>query len=614
MLELSCNLHSLEKKIEFNDSIITCSTNSPIPKKCLRQYVSKGIRNSELLEMMTNPALWPHSKQITKELTDIVQFDWLPQDLIIHSERLVSILNSVGNVELYVQKRLKWDCIADVSLLMNKYLLNENNMEVPKEFNELKQYVYKIETSAIGWCPHSNNDNTCYFVTAMKSARLIFWLLTLGNDISIQYCGEIEQEYSAIISKIYWLSLQNSFLLVTCNELGQIVAYDCSIEDNKIKNTQTKVLWPHTDKMVPISFHYYLYDDKIIILFNKHRHFLVQMFDRNMELLSQYVESVNDFKIVCITQKHNVFYLCTENVKMYTIDICIDDKKLNVVLNEIKIKDMYPGHELCSLAISENKALYALAMVDQRVQHRKLQLKVDVVLLCAETEIDAHITKIIQNPAKTLSNMWDQIEVLRLKTMKTKTLPKMDYKKLLKEGEKDVYKLKVYYVFLTLYYNLQKYVVKKRKRLLPELSIDKIKTHILKFQAIKTLTSLYERLQDGKELSEFDQQSFDGCKKFIQYYCEKYSKCITDLIPQNILNSVTTNIQHVCQCCDEELIGLTCKSNHLNMFCSLTFTPIVEMNYLICKVCGMTAQYELHKLKPLCPLCDRYLSDSLLPL
>lgn len=614
MLELSSNLYSLEKKIEFIDSVITCSTNSPVPKKYLRQYVSNGVRNSELLEMMTNPALWPHNKQITKEMTDIVQFDWLPQDLIIHSERLLSILNSVGNVELYVQKRLKWDCIADISLLMNKYLLNENNTELPKEFDDLKQFVYKIETSAICWSPYSNNNNTCYFITAMRSVRLIFWLLTLDNNISIQCCGEIEPAHSAIISKIYWVSLQNTFLLVTCNELGQIVAHDCSIGDNKMKNTQTKILWPHTDKMVPISFHYYLHDDKIIMLYNKHRHLIIQMFDRNIECLSQYVETVNDFKIVCITQNDNIFYLCTENVKMYTINICIEHNKLNVELNEIMIKDIYPGHELCSVAISKNKALFALAMVDQKVQHRKLQLKVHVVLMCAEAEFDANVAKIIYNPAKSLSNIWDQIEVLRLKTLKMKKLPIIDYKNLLKEGDSDVYKLKVYYVFLTLYFNLQKYIVKKRKGLLPEVSVDKIKTQILTFQAIKTLTSLHERHRDGKGLSEFDRQCLDGCKKFVQYYCDKYSKCINDLIPQNILNSVNGNVQYVCQCCDEDIVGFTCKYKHLNMFCSITFTPIVEDNYLVCKVCGMTAQYELRKQKPLCPLCDRYLSDSLLPL
>ncbi|XP_034827969.1 uncharacterized protein [Maniola hyperantus] len=610
LLEFSYNLNSLEKGIDFKECTVSCSKTSPLPEHYLTDYVSRGVRNLELVDMVTNSAFWPHNKLLMQELTKITAYQWSPFNLLCENDGLLAAVNSVGNVEFYGAQRRAWYSIMDFSSLMKTHLDEHINKicKNPKKFTDIKETVYFLETASICWASNLNEDNSCYFVTAQKSGDILFWSIKyhLGY-FETEFCGSIQHTNNIEIVQMLWITMEEHiFLLVCSNECGEIICYKCQMTEKQVTLLNIHYLWSYKDKMVTTYLHHHFEDDKLLLIFNKHRHLVIQMYDKNLKLLFQNVENVNDYKITSLTKYKDTFFLTTVNKKLYRIDYSIVDDTVQFSLEVIEFKDPGPSYELYGIAISTNSALFALAMINRKLLLKKQTVSIEIVLLSPDTGIDTEITNILNNPSKKLTHMWDVIELFRCKTMKTKKLPELDYGCLLND-DNDTYSMKVYLIILNLYHNLKKCITPGLQGWLPETSIEVIKEKILMLQAFTQIHNIYyANFKTNPCLSTFDYECFGCSKTYLDYYCKKYCKNLTDIVAADVLKTSDFRFKYLCQWCDESLIDFSCINKHVNMICSLTFTPI-ENDYLVCRSCNATATKELYSQNPTCIFCDLYL-------
>ncbi|CAK1590246.1 unnamed protein product [Parnassius mnemosyne] len=616
IIDYSYNLQCYDKKLDYFETMITAPKYSPVSELFENSFVKNGVRNSELVQMILDPTLWPHNNQLLNEMTSIAAFEWSPINFIGNMDSAIAVLTNVGCVELFGPNRLNWSCILNLSLLMKNNLkelsITKALDQTPTNAKELQEAAHALATTAICWADKINKDHSCYFVTAQKNGFILFWLLRCQEmQVEAKLIGHIESDLE--ILHISWVPLgNNKFLIITSDTLGKVFAYVCTVEDNLITCLTKEELWQYRDKMIAKHFNYIVSDENIILLYSKHRHFVVQMFDKNCKLKSQEVTNINDYKITDIKKGQNNFYLSTINNKLHKIEIHHNYNTLKIQTPLVEIKESYPTSELHGIGFSANGALCMLALIDRKVLWRKEPFKIDLLFLINSTNNhDFEVKAILNNPSSKLTNQWDNIEILRYKTMKTKMLPNLDYKQLLAESDIDIYNLKVYYILLKLYNNLESLCKNSSKGSLPETSVEVINDRIHASYASSCIENIHKKYKESNcILEDIDSETIYGAKAFLDYYCHKYKKGLPGTLDPSVLEIFKTDHQYICQCCDKEIEGFSCKSGHLNMFCSLTFTPIESDNYLVCKACGSLARTELLPNNPTCVFCDLFLSKN----
>ncbi|XP_023948186.2 uncharacterized protein LOC112053118 [Bicyclus anynana] len=610
LLEYSYNLHSLHKGIDFKESTVTCNTN-PVSSDYLNKYVSRGLKNMELVEMISNSAFWPHSKALMRELTIFTSYHWSPFYLLSENDTLLATVNSVGNVDFFAPRKHAWYSVLDFSTQVAPHLTEnlKKLSENPKTFEDVKETVYSIETSSVCWASELNEDNSCYFVTAQRSGDILFWSIKYHhNNFEIDLCDTIKSSTDVEIIHMFWIDFEQKCLLVCSKENGEVILYECDVTKKKITVLNTHNVWSYKDKMITNYLHFQIINGKLLLFFNKLRHFVIQMYDKNLKLLSQNVQNVNDYKITSITKFKDLLYLTTVNMKIYKINYSIENDSLHVSLEGVEIKEPAPSYELYGLAVSPNGSLFALSMINRKHLLKKQKTMVEIVLLSFDSGCDADMIKIINNPTKKLTHIWDVIETVRCKTIKSKKLPERDYSLLLKD-DSDMYSLKVYLIVLKLHINLKNSMAWSSSSLLSEKSVDVIKEKILMLQAFAQIHKLYANFKSNNSLYDFDHKCFAGSKNYLYYYCKKYGKNLNSLVTEDVLNITDLQFKYLCQWCEESLIDFSCKNKHTNMICTHSFTPI-ENDYLFCKCCNATAKSELYDQNPTCIFCDLHLVNE----
>ncbi|KAF9787665.1 hypothetical protein SFRURICE_017376 [Spodoptera frugiperda] len=598
-LEYAYNLECLDRNLDFAESALVSPTTSPATEVCKANFLKSEMRNADFTDMLLDSAFWPHNQALTQEMTSITMCKWSPQDFL-KSNSVLAVLNNIGGVEFFIKDRIVWKSILNLSPYITKLL--EHNKK-PGYFEELKESVYILETSAICWAPELNSDDSCCFVTAQKNGILLFWQLfsSMNEPQLIAYVTTNMED----MSLIRWIpKSEDSFFIVGTNLSGQISAFDLKLDPDGIKLLKTCPLWPHKDRMTAVALKYLKMNDKIIFITSKHRHLLVQAIDNDGNILSQYLNNINDHRISDIVYSCDGIYVTAVNVAIYKVNVTLSDANLKVDLIPLVIKEPYPLYELYSLRFSPNNVMCALAMVERKVQARKEALKLEIIFIGKEMKPECMLDTLLSNPTKKLTHYWDCVELLRFQITKLKWMPKLDYNELYASGARDIYKLKIYLILLTYISGLRK-VLRLVDITLPETSTDVVREKILYLHANQLLDSLCTKCQNEGQLSDLDMESLYGTKKYLEYYSKKYKTEIQ--LDQNVLNALENSCEYVCQCCDEQIEGFTCKSGHLNMFCMATFTPITSDDYLTCQCCNATSRADLEIENPICVFCDLYL-------
>lgn len=595
--EYSYNLECLDKKLDLIESCLSSPKDSPATDLCNSKFIRSEMRNIDYTEMIVNSSFWPHNASLTQEMTSIAMIEWSPPNYFKH-EAVLAVLNNIGGVEFFGHPQLKWKSLLN---LTPHVISNLQYNKSPKVFEELKESVYIVETSAICWARDLNTDKSCYFVTAQKNGNLLFW--KIHNDMkTVNLVGSKQTDLTEINQMLWIQKPDNKKCLICADSLGLINMYEFKIEENKINVNETHSLWKSKDRMIAHNLNYMVLNNHIVFICSKHRHLLIQVLDKSNKVVTEYLNNVNDHRIVQITITNDGIYLATVNVQIYKMIINYIDGHLSVDLTALDIKDPFTNHDLFSLQFSKNNMLCALAMIDRKVLCRKEQHKIQIAFLSTDAKLESALTKLMDSPTKKLTEYWDCIELLRFQITKLKVTPKVDFDALYQSGLQNIYVMKIYLVLVIFFSNLKKVLRLSSNVNLPEMSVETVRERILNLHAKSIVEVLRKKYQKEGQLTEDEIASLYGSKKYLEYYASKY-KTNLDL-DKNVFNVVKNNFEYTCQCCDSKIDGFTCGQGHLNMFCMETFTPITGYDYLLCRSCGTTAKCELLSENPTCVFCD----------
>ncbi|KAG7303430.1 hypothetical protein JYU34_011945 [Plutella xylostella] len=609
-LDFSSDVKCIEKKIDVVESQITCPKTSPASKLFTLEMTASPISNINYTQMLIDPTLWPHSHELMAEMASFISFEWSPPEFLFHNTSIVATLTNMGNMEFFVKRRLGWQSILCLSNSIDQHYdlkPSETCRATNASLLEIKQGVQKLQTCAICWGPAADNSS-CYFVTAQKNGDLLFWSIsTEETELNAKYITTVSIDKSAVTT-MKWINFKDQkFLLIYCNILGQLNTVLCEFSNGTIKLIKTNTLWNHEDRMVAKYITHTTVSDKLVILYTKHRHLVVQVLDDDQTVVSETFKNINDNRITSLQQKGHTFLLSTVNFKIYKVNISLSAQNISVDLSTFPINDSnyYPVYDLDGFDMSNNGVMCALAMSDKRVASRKENLTVTIAFLCLDINQMSQIA--LYKNCINLKHYWDYIELIRYYAVKLRMLPDIDLDKMCAPSKTHLFRLKFYLILLQLYTNLEENWIAP-KVTFPVTSIEEIKETIMYMQAQITVESLLTKYDKNNcKLERLDEETLVSAKMYLEYYCRKYKCNLGDIADISKLNRVSSDIILSCETCDQPLEGFVCKEGHANMFCSVTFTPIVSDDYLFCKRCNATARSELYSLKPKCIFCDFHL-------
>lgn len=600
IFKLSHNMHYAAKKIDYTVSFIPIPKHSPSAEFFFRELFYKPMKNLEFTEMILDSAFWSHNPQLVEEMTSVTAISWSPEGIFENNEHVLAILNNIGNVEIYGPHLQNFESLLNLSQFIKD---NTIEKDTPKNLESLITAVKAVQTISFCWGTKVDNSSL-YFVTVQRNGNILIWLLDFQSKVKVKLQGMIETDQE--IQSIKWLQkLKNTMLLICSNVSGQIYVYDCQITEH-ILVTNSTCLWSHKDRMVAKYLVYMVIDDRIALVCNKHRHLVIFLLDGNCNVLSQVCKNVNDNRITTIKNGEDCLYLSTVNSQLFKITLSIMSNNLNVNIDSIELTQ-YENSELYSFDTSTNAALWILGLCNRQVSHRKDTDKLDIVFF-HKTEIN-EVEILLNNPTNKLTNVWDHLQILRCKCLKQRFKPEIDLVELYTEGHTNVYRLKLYLIFLTLFLTLKQMSRDVEEYVLPETSIEIVKEKILLAQARTVIKEFYNNFICNKHVLDSSQlEYFVGAKNFIKNYCTKYQRDISEFVNLSIWNLNKIEAIYNCQCCDEVFRGLSCSQGHCNMFCMITFTAIENDEYLFCNNCNSTASIRLFKKNPMCVFCDLYLT------
>ncbi|KAJ0173160.1 hypothetical protein K1T71_011336 [Dendrolimus kikuchii] len=601
VFDYSYNLRCTDKQIDHLRYYIPVSKISPTTGLFKKFNFKSGMKNSQMTEMVLDPALWPHNDQLMEEATKYMIACWSPAGFMQNSDHVLAVLNCVGNVNIYAQNLQRWSNVFNLSSLVKKQF--PEHFKVEHNFDSIRKAAHALVTHSICWASEKNDDNSCYFVTAQRNATILFWCLQPGEtNIKGNYMGKFDSNFGEIVN-MNWIHKTKTEFLLLCSEIkGQLVAYNCKVVNNKISVCEKHVMWEHPDHMFVKSIHFFYIDHFLIIVFNKNRHVIFQVYDKDMLCIAQDIRKLNDYRVTDFVNSPDGLLVSTVNGNIYKIKVDIINDTLNVDITTMVVLDIASSMELYSMCLTKNNLIYILGMVDRKIKLRKEPDFIDIIFTTTEKDLDHIIDIILNNTSRKLTDFWDCIELLRYKIHKTKRMPELDYNQLYSDAENDVYKLKIYFMLLVFYTELG--VMKNYYLKMPETSIEYVKEKLLVHHAVSLIHKIEDSYHTNGVWNAKEIEYITGAKKYLEFFCRKNKRNINDLVKTSIFDKIKSNFSYTCQCCDNEIEEFTCKEGHLNMLCSLSFTPILSDEYLFCKICDMTARTDLGILKPLCVVCD----------
>lgn len=601
--ELTHNVDSLDKKINCLQSFLPPAKSKASSKLFTEHVINDSMRNINYTEMILDQAMWPHNAQLMDEMTCVVSFEWSPSELLPNQQSVLAVLNNIGGVDLFIKNNLKWKHVLELAGSFSDHF--RKTLREPRDFTALKDAAHILSSTALSWAPTLTGDKCCYIATAQKNGVIMFWLVSCqDNVVAVHFQGSIDSGEGEVLT-MRWIRISDHrFVLIGANIFGQIILLDCQIKPSLVQLNKSYIIWPDKDRMIPKQLQIITINDKIILICNKHRHLVILMIDKHYNVCGKYISNINDHRITCITNSRDEIYLTTVNCQIFKINISIDNTNLDVSLCPIACNNISSTSELYDISFSQNGVICTLITVDRKVNFRKEPLKINVVFATTNTKLNSLVQILIENPTKKLTNYWDVVELLRYKCMKHKEAPPIVYSELYEEACCDIYLLKLYLIFVTLYNNLKILFKVDPIPNIPEESLETIKEEMSVIHAEMVFRKYnLKRVNEG-ELEGFEKESMFGAINFLEFYCKKNKRLLTDILKFEKSDFGDVVCEYTCQGCDEKIQDFTCKNNHLNMFCSLTFTPIDSFEYLSCIWCNRTARIELASDDPKCLMCD----------
>ncbi|XP_011140872.2 uncharacterized protein LOC105184042 [Harpegnathos saltator] len=584
------------------------------------------LERKEVYSLLMEEAITPKLENVNDTVLRIIKVEWSPKNLIYPSQCILAILTAAGAIELLHKVSNEWYSICDISALrlnivqktikssLNKCVNSPNNVN---KYVRITDSMRMLQACSMAWSElfQVEKNSFAYFAVAYRSGDISIWKIHRISDFKVglkpTLVCRIELKITVKINVLCWISInENEHLLIVGYINGCIYGVKLIYDTNSLE-IESIVKYTDNDR-IAINYIHVIYKDKssIKILAVKGVCLLLLCINwtgllKNIQYLRTEgfnitgISSITAEKFLISTQQAHIFILDTRSNDLMCIDITTHLPQMRV---------QYLG-----LAHSPNKVMF--------INITSPNMVFDHLLVREPTTIHIFALKgatwdplAIINSSTNLKNIWDCIEVLRVKAAKAEDPSTVLCPTINKLESSPLYDLQIS-MWLTVMINVCK--VKKSIPSMDHIRQSKISQE-LPLIFIHSACAYLNNLVRRKVIDE-QKRAATLLRKYLKVYLaneanekderdEKARQCAREALKKTNYCTIVTD---KCDLCREKIDDLSwavtsCPSGHKLPRCAMTLLQIMSLEYLVCRICGQMFHSCLmqENEEPCCQFCD----------
>ncbi|KYN00857.1 PREDICTED: uncharacterized protein LOC108775552 [Cyphomyrmex costatus] len=583
-----------------------------------------NLKREEIYSLLMDDVITPKLDGVIDKCPRIVKVTWSPKNLISPSQCILAILNSAGAVELLHKVFNNWYSICDVLSLRLKIIQDEIKVGLDKyDLNEKLnnqsartiETIKKVQACSMAWSKLFKIEETlllkreeafAYFSVAYRNGDIVIWKVPRISNFtkSLQpiFVGLIHLNHASKINVLCWITININEHLIAVGYLdGRICGIKLTDNNN---NIQITLVEKYVDSdHIAVNYLYIIPQDNIKILAAKGSFLL---------LLCTNSKSIRYFRAPGFTITGVVpvnaqqFLITTQDSYTFIIDIESND------LVSINVKSHLPQTRVqyLGLAHSLNRVIFVNITSPNTVYDHLVIREPSIIHIFTLKDVCNPLSTI--RKSKKLGNVWDCMEILRLKALKAKN-PCNIFSPIPKNLELlSLYKLQV-----SMWMTVMKTVCTTKK---PIPNMDHIReskiTEALPLIFLHSACTYLENLINKDILSENETFAIFLLRRYLEIYqgipSDEDSNKLTTKRIRKILNTTTfySNQIEKCNLCGEIIDGMwhvrACPQGHKLPRCCMTLLQIKLLEYRVCPICGQIFHPCLEDIykEPQCQFCN----------
>ncbi|EFN83604.1 hypothetical protein EAI_10145 [Harpegnathos saltator] len=530
------------------------------------------LERKEVYSLLMEEAITPKLENVNDTVLRIIKVEWSPKNLIYPSQCILAILTAAGAIELLHKVSNEWYSICDISALrlnivqktikssLNKCVNSPNNVN---KYVRITDSMRMLQACSMAWSElfQVEKNSFAYFAVAYRSGDISIWKIHRISDFKVglkpTLVCRIELKITVKINVLCWISInENEHLLIVGYINGCIYGVKLIYDTNSLE-IESIVKYTDNDR-IAINYIHVIYKDK-----------------SSIKILA--VKGVC-LLLLCINWTgllKNIQYLRTEGFNITVMFINITSP--NMVFDHLLVREPTTIH----IFALKGATWDPLAII---------------------------------NSSTNLKNIWDCIEVLRVKAAKAEDPSTVLCPTINKLESSPLYDLQIS-MWLTVMINVCK--VKKSIPSMDHIRQSKISQE-LPLIFIHSACAYLNNLVRRKVIDE-QKRAATLLRKYLKVYLaneanekderdEKARQCAREALKKTNYCTIVTD---KCDLCREKIDDLSwavtsCPSGHKLPRCAMTLLQIMSLEYLVCRICGQMFHSCLmqENEEPCCQFCD----------
>ncbi|KYN20265.1 PREDICTED: uncharacterized protein LOC108760668 [Trachymyrmex cornetzi] len=595
-----------------------------LPACALKSEVDSSIWDmirEEIYSLLMNDVITPKLDGVIDKSPKIVKVSWSPKNLISPGQCILAILNSAGAVELLHKVSNNWYSICDVLSLRLKIIedeikagLNKSNCH-ENQSARIVESVKKLQACSMTWSKLFKTKDTSfgYFSVAYCNGDIVIWKVLKISDFtkSLQpiFFGLIHLNHVSKVNVLCWTTIKaNEHLIVVGYFDGTICGIKLTDKDNSLQILLVQK-YVESDCMA-VNYLYIIPQDElnIQIFAVKGSFVLVLCISTTGELKNMRYLHIQGFTITgvvpIIAQQ---FLISTQDSHIFIINILNDLVSINIKSHLPQERVQYFG-----LAHSPNKVIFVNLTSPNMVYDHLVTREPSIMHIFTLKSKFCDPVSII-NDSTNLGNIWDCMEIFRLKAIKAK-----DPSTIFHPISKNLESLSLYQLQVSMWMTVIMNVCTTKK---PIPNMDHIReskiTEALPLIFLHSACTYLKKLMKKSVLSEDQMFTVFLLRQYLEIYkgipsIEDSKNKNTNQRIQEILNMTMfySNQTEKCNLCGERIDGIwhirACPRGHKLPRCCMTLLQITLLEYRVCPICSQIFHPSLEDIyeEPQCQFCD----------
>ncbi|KAL6438942.1 hypothetical protein ACFW04_003766 [Cataglyphis niger] len=620
VFELEPSPMSPNSMIKFARSFIYPSEKLPAHAFAdkIDSLIWNDLERADIYSVLMEETITPKLDGINDIAYRIVNTTWSPKNLISPGQCVLAILTAAGAIELLHKIFNEWYSICDISSLRLNNIQDEiiSNLNKCKKSNNkyalITESMRQLQACAMTWSELFKTEEAsfAYFSVAYRSGDILIWKIPRISNFTESllpiFIGKIDLNTTVKINVLCWITVNtNEYLLVVGYFDGQICGVKLTCDDGLQIASIEKYITPNH---IPINYlHIVSQDDSSVkILAIKGTFLLLLHINLTGTLKSMQHLQVQGFNISGISPiTAQQFLITTQDNQFFIIDI----QSNNLVISDIKNHLSQTSVQSLGLAHSPNKVMF-INITSPKATYDHLVMREPSVVHIFNLKGVCNPLYIINN-STNLINVWDCMEVLRLKASKAE-----DPSTVLCPITENLESLSLYNLQLSMWMTVMINVCTTKK---PIPNMDHIQeckmTRALPLIFLYSACTYLDNSTKKSTLSKDQTLAVSLLRRYLEVYLAAGDEKKDDIAyrrAQETMNATAScpNQIEKCNLCGETIDELwnvkSCSRGHKLPRCTTTLLQVTLLDYYVCSICTRIFHPCLKETyaEPQCQFCD----------